>query len=170
MKGRTGMTGLTAARLLGAALLTAGGAFFGWSRVAARKRRLALLRALSAGLGQMEEELRALQTPLPDLFARLGDRPFFSLLHLGFGSGSVEALWRRAALALELSDEEREALCAPAPFVGRYDAARQAGALALCRSRLDALADRLEAELNGSARSFCGLGAALGAMLAVLLL
>lgn len=156
-------------RLLGGALLTAAGALFGYERAAALKRRLILLRELDAGLGIMADELTALRAPLPRIFETLRDRPFFSLLHAGFGAEPTEALWRRAAEALELNREEIEILSALAPVIGRYDAEQQAAELALARGRLAERTSAVEAELNGRARSFAGLGAACGAILAVVL-
>ncbi len=163
------MTALMLARLTGAALLTLAGAGLGWSCLECKKQHLALLRALDTGLGLMAEELCALHTPLPQLFSSLGDRPFFDLLSAGFGSGPVEALWCRAAEAMPLSSEEQLILKSVAPVIGRYDAQRQAAALSLACRRLRARADEAASELKGRARSFPGLGAALGAMAAALL-
>ena len=158
------------ARLLGGALLVAAGALFGYDRTAALKRRLALLRELDAGLGLLADELTALRAPLPTIFARERDRPFFSLLHAGFGTEPTERLWRRAAETLDLDVADRAALKSLADVVGRYEAERQANEIGRVRRRLEASAAALEAELHsGRARTFVGLGASFGAILAVLL-
>ena len=78
---------------MGALLLTAAGALLGWDRAQEWKRRGALLRSLSASLGQMAEELTLLQTPRPRVFEKLRDKPFFRLLHAGFGGEELEKLW-----------------------------------------------------------------------------
>ena len=157
------------ARLLGGVLLIAAGALFGCDRVHTLKRRLALLRALDAGFGIFADELTALRAPLPRIFARERDRPFFDLLYAGFGAEPTERLWRRAAETLELDDADRSALASLADVVGRYEAERQAAEIGRVRRRLLNSAAALEAELQGRARTFVGLGASFGAILAVLL-
>lgn len=156
-------------RLLGVALLTAAGALAGYGRTAALNRRLALLREVSDGLGRMADELTVLRSPLPVIFERLRDLPFFRLLNAGFGLEPTDALWRRAAETLELDRGSRQALSSLGTVVGRYDAERQAAELSLVRARLDEQARAMETELNGRAKNFTGLGAALGAILAVVL-
>ena len=160
------MNTLVPFRLLGAALLSLAGALLGLGRRRERQKRLRLLRELDTGLGLMAEELTALHTPLPQLFARLRDRPFFDLLHLGFSRspGEADVLWTRAAEAQPLPPEEREILKSFAPAAGRYDADRQAAELNLLRRRLRERAALLETELNGPGKSLPTLGAALGAL------
>ena len=160
---------MTWARLLGGALLIAAGALFGYDRTAARKRRLALLRELDAGLGVLADELTALRAPLPQIFMRTRDRPFFDLLYAGFGTQPTERLWRRAAETLDIADEDRAALASLADVAGRYEAERQAAEISRVRRRLETSAAALETELQGRARTFVGLGASFGAILAVLL-
>lgn len=159
----------TAVKLLGAALLTAAGALLGWERTGALRRRLALLRELSAGLGVMADELTALQTPLPRILERLRNRPFFALVHAGFGGEPFAELWTRAARAPDLAPADREALASLGAVLGRYDADRQAAEIMLTRRRLDQSATVLEAELAGRAKNFTALGASFGAILAVIL-
>lgn len=159
----------TAVKLLGAALLTAAGALLGWERTGALRRRLALLRELSAGLGVMADELTALQTPLPRILERLRNRPFFALVHAGFGGEPFAELWTRAARAPDLAPADREALASLGAVLGRYDADRQAAEIMLIRRRLDQSATVLEAELAGRAKNFAALGASFGAILAVIL-
>lgn len=163
------MSAALTARLLGAVLLSAAGALLGHSRLAAMRRRTALLREIGEGLGRMADELRVLLTPLPEIFERLRDRPFFCLLYAGWGLEPADALWRRAADAQELTARERETLASLAAVIGRYDAPRQAAEIGLRRAELTAAAERLEAEIAARGRNYTGLGAALGAILAVVL-
>ena len=158
-----------AAKILGALLLTAAGALLGWDRTREWKRRAALLRKLSGALGEMAEELTLLRTPLPRLFEKLRDRPFFRLLHAGFGTQPLETLWTRAARSLDLGEGETEALASLGTVVGRCGAERQAAEIALVRARLDRAAEAAEREISGRAKSYPDLGACLGAMLGVLL-
>ena len=156
-------------KLAGAVLLTAAGWLLGWRRTDALRRRAALLRAVSVSLGVMADELTALSTPLPLIFERLRDRPFFNLLCAGFGGEPLPELWRRAAEAQGFDEKDAGTLAALGAVVGRYDAPRQAAEIALVRRSLDGSAAALERELTGRAGSYAGLGAACGAILAVML-
>ena len=160
------MTGL---KIAGALLLTVAGALLGGTRTAELRRRLALLRELSTGLGLMADELTALRTPLPGILTRLRDRPFFMLVSCGFGGEPFPRLWARAAETLDLAPTDREALASLGAVLGRYDAATQTAELTLVRRRLDRSASALEAELAGRANTFAALGASAGAILAVIL-
>lgn len=156
-------------RLAGAVLLTAAGWLLGRRGMDALRRRAALLRAVSVSLGVMADELAALNTPLPLIFERLRDRPFFALLSAGFGGEPLPKLWRRAAGAIGLDAKDAETLASLGAVVGRYDASRQAAEITLVRRALEGSACALERELNGRAGSYAGLGAACGAILAVIL-
>ena len=156
-------------KLAGAVLLTAAGWLLGRSRTDALRRRAALLRAVSVSLGVMADELTALNTPLPAIFERLRSRPFFDLLYAGFGGEPLPELWRRAAEAQGFDGKDAETLASLGAVVGRYDAPRQAAEIALVRRSLDGSAEALERELTGRAGSYAGLGAACGAILAVML-
>lgn len=156
-------------KLLGALLLAAAGGLLGWQRCAEKRAEARLLRGLAADLGVMAAELTARQALLPQIFDRLRSRPFFALLHAGFGTEPMDALWRRAAAALPLPEDDRTALAELAGAVGRYDAPRQAAEIEALRLRFAADAAELESFVAARGRSFAGLGASLGAMAAVLL-
>ena len=159
-----------ALRLLGGGLLVLGGAMLGRMRCAELERRKHCLRGIAAALGRLQGELEALQSPLGELFPRLSDCPFFGLVSAGFGDGPLEELWRRAAEAQPLSAEERAALAALGPVLGRCGVQRQCAEIALARRRLSESADAAEREIAERARRFPILGAALGAIAAVVLL
>ena len=156
-------------RLTGAVLLTAAGWLLGRRSMDTLRRRAALLRSISVSLGVMADELTALSTPLPLIFERLRDRPFFELLSAGFGGEPLPELWRRAAEAQGLGAKDAEALASLGAVAGRYDAPRQAAEISLVRRALDGSAAAIERELTGRAKSYAGLGAACGAILAVIL-
>ena len=155
-------------KLAGAALLTAAGAMLGRGLLDPARRRVRLLRSLAAGLGRLADGLSLLR-PLPEMLAELEGRPFFPELAAPCAAGELERAWRQAALALPLGREEREALAELGGVLGRYAAERQAGELAQVRARLDAAAAAEEEALKTRSRPSVGLGAAAGAMLAVLL-
>lgn len=162
------MTAL-ALRLLGGGLLVLGGALSGRMRCAELERRRRCLLDLADALGRLQGELEALQSPLGELFARLSDIPFFRLVSAGFGDGPLEALWRRAAEAQPLSAEERSALAALGPVLGRCGVQRQCAEIGLARRRLSEAAAAAEREITERARRFPLLGAALGAIAAAVL-
>ena len=162
------MTALTL-KLFGGGLLVLAGTLLGGSGARALREEADALRRLSAALGIFESELTALRTPLPEIFAKLKDEKFFALLWAGFGGEPTETLWRRAAETLGLERECTLALKSLGAVVGRYDAPRQAAEIAAVRLRLDARAEDVQRELNERGRRLPGLGAALGAMAAVLL-
>ena len=156
-------------RLLGGGLLVLAGALPGLQRLAAARRRLACLRGLAAALGLLAAELETLLSPLGELFARRADCPFFALVSAGFGAEPLETLWARAAAAQPLSDEERTALAALGGVLGRCAAPRQVSELTLTRRRLSDAADALEREIAANTRRAPLLGAALGAIAAIVL-
>ena len=158
-----------ALRLLGGGLLVLAGAMLGLERLARQRRRLACLRELDCALGRLAGELETLQSPLEDAFARLGACPMFRLVSAGFGGEPLEPLWTRAAAAQPLDGEEIAALASLGAVLGRCPAARQAAEIALVRRRLRDAADALEREIAARSRRFPLLGAALGAIVAVML-
>jgi len=157
-------------RLVGGGLLTLAGALFGWEKNAQMRETLRCLRTLGRALGRLQAELTALQTPLPQLFSALGaECALFAMVSARFGTQPVETLWCAAVKTLPLGRNDAQALEALGAVLGRYDAARQAAETALVRDRLCVSADALEREIQERGRRFAGLGAALGAMAAVLL-
>ena len=66
-------------------------------------------------------------------------------------------------------ERDRTALAGLGAVMGRYDAERQAAELALVRQRLSDSAQALEREIIARGRHYAGLGAAAGAILAVML-
>ena len=166
---------MTAAKLSGALLVTAAGAAAGLRKKCELRRRAALLSALVTALGLMEQELAALQTPLPELFRTLArdgpeeTRGFFSAVAAMTGQVPISALWREQANALPLGEQAVKTLAALGMSLGRCDADRQAAEIALTRRRMDALLQQEREELRVHGRTYTGLGLSLGAMLAIIL-
>lgn len=163
-------------RAICAGLLVLTGALLGMKRTWALKRRLSLLRDLDAALGLLHGEIATLCTPLPQAFRDLAERGpaaaagFFALLAAKDADAPLAAVWDRGLELLELDGRERQVLQPLGRVLGRYDAARQAAELELTREALSACARELEEEVKGRGRTYPGLGASLGAMLATLLL
>lgn len=156
-------------KLFGGGFLVLAGVLFGHCRLSALRARERTLRELSSALGFMQNELTLLQTPLPQIFEKQRSCLFFRLLTAGFGTEATETLWRRAAMSLDLPAEAAAALSGLGCVIGRYDAARQVAEIEIVRSQLSDSADRLSEEIAARGKSFTGLGAAAGAMLAVIL-
>ena len=161
---------LTAIRFLGCGLLALAGALLGYGKHTELRRQKQCLEQLCVALGRMESELTALRTPMPQILARLENCRFFLLVSAGFGAEPLERLWSRAAQAQPIPVQDRNTLGELSNVIGRYDAQRQAGEIALVRQRLTESAKRIQQEMQQRSSRYAGLGAALGAMLAVLLL
>jgi len=157
-------------RLLGGSLLAASGALLGYGRFREQKRQKQSLELLCSSLGRMAGELTELNTPLPELFEKLEECPFFLLLSAGFGGEPLEQLWRRAAGVQLLPQRDRALLASLGAVIGKYEAERQTAEISLVRQQLSEHARELEREMEQRGRHYAGLGAALGAMLAVMLL
>ena len=93
------MSAAVGLRLAGCALLVIAGALLGREKRMALERRARTLRDLAAALGRAQAALDALRCPLPELFARLSDVPFFRALSSDFGTAPLETLWRKSAEA-----------------------------------------------------------------------
>lgn len=162
------MTAVTL-RLLGAGMLALAGGALGYEKKAELRRQQRCLHQLCGALGRMESELLTLQSPLPQLLARLEDCPFFLLVSAGFGGEPLERLWQRAAEVQPIPTADRQLLGELGAVVGRYDARHQAAEITLVRRQLQDHSEALDREIAQRGRHFTGLGAALGAMLAAIL-
>lgn len=156
-------------RALGGALLILAGALAGFERLSVQRRRLACLRSLADALGRLAVEIETLQSPLEEALSHLTDCPLTEGVYQSFGTAPFEALWTRAADAQPISAEERRAVAALGGVLGRCSAERQTAELSLARRRLTDMADALEREIAARSRRFPLLGAALGAIAAVML-
>ena len=156
-------------RALGGALLILAGALAGFERLSVQRRRLACLRSLADALGRLAVELETLQSPLEEALSHLTGCPLTASVYQSFGAAPFETLWTRAADAQPISADERRAVAALGGVLGRCSAERQAAELSLARRRLTDMADALEREIAARSRRFPLLGAALGAIAAVML-
>jgi len=162
------VTALTV-KLLGGGLLVLAGLLTGLRALREKRAAARRLRELAAALGRLRTELLETRAPLPEAFARLSREPFFALLSAGFGTERTETLWQRAAQTQPIPEEARAALASLGAYIGRCEAARQAEELWRVRELLLERSAALEREIAGRARQYPGLGAAAGAILAVML-
>ena len=105
-------------KLLGAVCVLLGGAWAWRAQLSAARRRRDTLAGITAGLGQMAEEIRMARTPLPLLLEALGSdcrgpetaalfRRSADAARQGEG---LEAAWRGGVGLLPLAPREREVL------------------------------------------------------------
>jgi len=167
-------------RILGAVLVAAGGGLLGFQAAAELRRQVEALRDMADGLGLLEGELELSSPPLVRLLERGTERgrgPARALFRdCACGLEHLEqedfsALWRRLVTGrTELGGEGQAVLLPLGDVLGRYDAGRQREALSAVRTRLDGLADRLEADSRRRGRVYEALGLSGGAFLVILLL
>ncbi len=167
-------------RLMGAALVAAGGAALGFQAAAGLRSQVRALEEMSQGLALLERELELNAPPLSRLLERGAER----------SRGPAEALFRECLRGLDRLDQENfstlwrrlvsdcrdlgsegQAVLAPlGDTLGRYDGERQREALAAARRRLEELSARLEEDSRRRGRVYQALGLSGGAFLVILLL
>lgn len=167
-------------RLVGAALVAAGGAWIGFQAAAALRRQVRELRQLEAGLSLLERELELNAPPLARLLERGAARSqgparvLFQGCLRGLGRLDREdfsCLWRRLVEEQTgLPPEGRDILSPLGDTLGRYEAERQREVLSAARRRLGELSARLEADSRRLGRVYQALGLSGGAFLVILLL
>ncbi|MEY8401905.1 stage III sporulation protein AB [Oscillospiraceae bacterium 44-34] len=167
-------------RLLGAALVAAGGAFWGFQAAEGLRRRGRAVRQTAEGLAVLERELELTAPPLSQLLDRgaAHSRGPAQALFQGCARGlaaldreDFAALWERLTGGLEELDPAGRAVLAPlGDTLGRCGADRQREVLSAARRRLEELAARLEEDSRRQGRVCQALGLSGGAFLVILLL
>lgn len=167
-------------RLIGAALVAAGGAWVGFLAAAELRSRVRAVRQMAEGLALLERELELSAPPLCQLLERgaaLSQGPAQELFRgcaQGLDSLDQErfsTLWRRLASSCGALGPEGQAILLPlGDTLGRYGEDRQQEALAAARRRLEELASRLEENSRRQGRVYQALGLSGGAFLVILLL
>ena len=167
-------------RLIGAALVAAGGAWLGCLAAKELRSQVRAVRQMAEGLALLERELELSAPPLVQLLergaARSGGpaRALFQGCLQGMDSLDREcfsALWRRLVPECGgLSPEGQAVLLPLGDTLGRYGEDRQREALSAARHRLEELSARLEADSRRQGRVYQALGLSGGAFLVILLL
>ncbi len=165
-------------RALGAALVLGSLGWAGWSMGREERRRLETLRELIGALEGMEREMAFRLTPLPDLFARLGEQgglsPFFRACAACAAGGEepFETGWRRAVgeLAGRLDAGAVECLLRLGRGLGRCDGDGEAARLAAAVEELRLLLAQTGEECRRKSRLWTVLGLTAGAFLVILLI
>ena len=140
-------------RVLGAALVAAGGAVLGFQAAAGLRRQARALEQMAQGLLGLEGELEITAPPLPRLMERCAGRSegpareLFASCAQGLerlDREELSALWRRLVEERTELGPEGQAVLAPlGEVLGRYEADRQREALSTARRRLEEMADGL---------------------------
>lgn len=168
-------------RLMGAALVAAGGALLGFQAAAGLRGQVRSVRELAAGLELLERELELSAPPLPRLLERGAGhsegpaRELFEGCLRGVDDSldreDFSSLWRRLVREQTGLPAEGQAVLLPlGDTLGRYEEERQREALSAARRRLEELAGRLEADSRRQGRVYQALGLSGGAFLVILLL
>lgn len=167
-------------RLVGAALVAAGGALMGFQAAAELRGRVRNLDQMEAGLALLEQELELNLPPLPRLMERGAEysegaaRELFRGCARGLDRLDREdfsSLWRRLVKELSVLGPEGQAILSPlGDTLGRYEVRRQLEALSAARRRLEELSARLGADSRRKGRVYQALGLSGGAFLVILLL
>lgn len=151
-----------------------------WRAVGRLGERAELLRGLQGTVSYLEEELSFRHTPLPRLFAYLGQsrrKPIGSFFQAVLreletaGTSSFQQCWEKAVREELpwLKEEERQTLEELGEVLGRYDAQTQAKALELAGRRLADAYLEAQAQRQRLGKVYLALGAA-GGLVTVLVL
>ena len=167
-------------RLIGAALVAAGGAWFGFQAAAGLRGRVRALRQMAGGLSLLERELELSAPPLSRLLAQGAAhsqgpaRALFQGCVQGLNCLDREdfsSLWRRLTAERQELGEEGQAVLVPlGDTLGRYDVRQQQEALTAVRRRLEELSAQAEEDSRRLGRVYQALGLSSGAFLVILLL
>lgn len=167
-------------KLLGAIMAAAGCAGLGLSRDRQLREGVRTLDQLIRGLALLEGELALRCQPLPQLLEGLARRcsgtvgQLFAACALGLDDperAAFSAVWAGEVDGLEgLSPEGRDLLRPLGQYLGRYETARQCGAVEETRKQLALLREREGENCRRMGRVYQALGVTGGAFLMILLL
>ena len=160
----------------GAAFLISGGAILGLAAVKRLNDRAKTLASLVSAMDYLHAEVKFGLTPLPDVMRKLAfNYPglFFSRCEKQVTpENGFSGIWKSALkeTRLPLRPEELQALEELGNVLGRFEAGAQENAITLAKERLRASHITARDEQMSKSRLFGFLGAALGAVTAILLI
>ena len=155
-------------KVLGSLLVFGGGGMFWWLQIQSRRRRRNVLADLMLALRRMQEEIRMMRPPLPELLGKLaepcGEETGNLLREMAAAAvegESVDVAWRTGVCRLPLSEAEHEILLGLS-FCG--DETKMCKEISLALYGLSNCAEELDhncAEEEKRAAALCFAGAAL---------
>ena len=162
-------------RLFGGILITVCGCWIGERRACGLRKRKEVLERIVENLEQLRRELEFRQTPLPELFERLGQtacEPVSGLfLHWDDWEAGTAVQWEKRVTKLPLlTQEERYTLSSLGAVLGRYPVREQGEAIGAVCTYLRQCTRQADSEYSRMGKVYRGLGAACGGILVVLLL
>ena len=105
-------------KLLGSLMVFTGGGLVWWIQLKERRRKSAVLSDLALILRQMQEEIRMMRTPMPELFQKLENRcgqdvsgVLRTLSEAVKQGNEVKDIWREEICVLPMDKRTREVLC-----------------------------------------------------------
>ncbi len=169
-------------RLIGAVLITAGAAAWGFIGVFRLRARVRSLNALTSALGVMKSEICDRLTPMPQLLKLLGNEATYPVSLLfknaaekitSLGSKPFSSIWNQTVLEtpeLLLTPQEELVLKELGMSLGRYDTGEQKSALQYAERRMAEYARKAETEREKNSKVHAFLGVAAGLFAVVILL
>ena len=168
-------------RLVGAALLTGGGAALGFGAVRHLERRVRDLDLLGAGLTVMRREIDLRLTPLPELLTLAAKETkeevsdFFRLCSVGakhLNGRAFRQIWRQGleSVRLRIEPEDLAVVEQLGGVLGRYDGANQRQALDEALARLNEQRKLAADQRNRLGKVYGALGLTAGVFLVILLI
>lgn len=104
-------------KILGSLFVFGGGGLFWWFQMQARRRRRAVLADLMQALRSVQDEIRMMRTPLPELFENLAEHCGAETAELlknlaasAAGGEPVDVAWETGVRQLPLSKREQDVL------------------------------------------------------------
>lgn len=105
-------------KLMGSLMVFAGGGLVWWIQLRERQRVRNVLMDLALVLRRMQEEVRMMRTPMPELFQKLEKQcgPDVSAVLRSMSDAAkngteVKVIWRTSVLALPINERARDILC-----------------------------------------------------------
>lgn len=169
-------------KFIGAILLTAGAALWGFSCAKSLKDRANALSALAASIELMGYELCDMLTPVPELFglmARQAPKPAADLFKNAeerlkeIGAVPFSELWHEAIKdthELMLIEQEMLTLSELGFSLGKYDIAEQRKAIETAKRQFEEFTKKAEEERDKNWKSQAFLGVAAGLFAVIILL
>jgi stage III sporulation protein AB len=169
-------------RIIGAVLITAGAAAWGFLGVVRLRTRAKSLTALASALGAVKSEICDRLTPMPELLEQMEAEATYPANLLfknaseklsSLGNKPFSAIWGQAVKAtpeLLLTPSEELVLTELGLSLGRYDITEQKSAISYAQRRMEEYSRKAEAEREKNSKVHAFLGVAAGIFAVVILL